>query len=295
MTQRVLDPTDASLVATPELHPTRLVDPAVQPLFATDFGAVYNMDCLELLRSIESESVEVVFADPPFNLGKVYGPRVDDLRSDDDYFAWCTEWLDECHRILKPGGAMWLYNVPRWNIPIGAYLMQQGMTFRHWVAVDIKLSLPIRGRLYPSHYSLLYFTKGKPATYRSVRTPIDLCRHCDGEIKDYGGHRDSMNPLGVNLSDVWADIPPVRHWKFKSKKRATNQLSTKLVQRALEISSRPGATVVDPFGGAGTTFHVAEETGRYWLGSEIESCDVIVERLTDHGIRLHEFRDWVED
>ena len=61
-----------------------------------------------------------------------------------------------------------------------------------------------------SHYSLLYFSKGKPKTFRKIRTPIEVCRHCGGEIKDYGGHRHSMNPLGVNLKDVWTDIPPVR-------------------------------------------------------------------------------------
>src|SRR5262249_5238194 len=72
-------------------------------------------------------------------------------------------------------------------------------------------------------------TKGKPKTFRRIRTPIETCRHCGGEVRDYGGHRDAMNDKGVNLLDVWTDIPPVRHWKFKSKKRKANALSTKLL------------------------------------------------------------------
>lgn len=71
-----------------------------------------------------------------------------------------------------------------------------------------KSIMPIAGRLCPSHYSLIYYSKGKPKTLRKIRTPIELCRHCKGEVKDYGGHRNAMNPKGVNLMDVWNDIPP---------------------------------------------------------------------------------------
>jgi site-specific DNA-methyltransferase (adenine-specific) len=168
------------------------------------------------------------------------------------------------------------------------------MMFRHWIAISIKASLPITGRLYPAHYSLLYYSKGKPKTFRKIRTPIETCRHCGGEIKDYGGHRGAMNPDGVNLTDVWTDIPPVRHWKFKSKKRGANQLSTKLLSRVIHLSTVEGDLVLDPFGGSGTTFDVAEHHDRYWIGSEIESCDVIVERLRDSEVGHHHTGDWVE-
>ena len=83
--------------------------------------------------------------------------------------------------------------------------------------IDIKYSLPIQKRLYPSHYALLYFIKGdKPAIFHPDRQPVSCCRHCGGELRDYGGYKDKMNPKGVNLSDVWTDIPPVRHAKYKT-------------------------------------------------------------------------------
>lgn len=68
-----------------------------------------------------------------------------------------------------------------------------------------------------------------------------------------------LNPEGLNLTDVWADIPPVRHRTTKT--RAANELSIKLLRRVLEISSEPGDVVLDPFGG-GTTYAAAEEMGR---------------------------------
>lgn len=268
---------------------------SVSPVFKTDCGLLYEADCLDILPQIADESIDTVFADPPFNLAKKYGKKVNDDRTCVEYLIWCKRWLDECIRIIKPGGAVFIYNLPKWNILIGAHLTEGGLDFRHWIAVNMKLSLPIPGRLYPSHYSLLYFTKGKPNTFNKIRTPIETCRHCGGEIKDYGGHRSAMNPNGVNLTDVWNDISPVRHWKFKSRKRKTNQLSTKIVERVVNISTEEGDIVLDPFGGSGTTFDVCERRNRFWIGIEMENCDVIIERLQNENLHLHNTMDYIEE
>ena len=103
-----------------------------------------------------------------------------------------------------------------------------------------------------------------------------------------------MNPDGVNLTDVWNDIPPVRHWKFKSKKRRANALSTKLLDRVVGMTTAPGELVLDPFGGSGTTYAVCERKCRAWLGIELESVDVIFERLTAGDLHCHPTRDFVE-
>ena len=267
-----------------------------QPILNTEYGVLFQGDCLEILKHIESESIDTVFADPPFNLGKHYGKKVNDSLGETEYLNWMSAWIAECERVLRPGGSLFIYNLPKWNIMLGPYLLELGLTFRHWIAVNIKMSMPISGRLYPSHYSLIYYSKGsKPKTFRKIRTPIETCRHCGGDIKDYGGHRSAMNPKGVNLTDVWNDIPPVRHWKFKSKKRQANQLSTKLLSRVIEISTRPGDIVLDPFGGSGTTFAVCEARHRYWIGIELENCDVIIERLTDNDISQHLNTDVIDD
>lgn len=273
--------------------PFALTAPA--PVYSTALGALYQADCLDILPNVPDETVDTVFADPPFNLGKKYGDKVNDNREDIEYVDWCKRWIDECIRVLKPGGSFFLYNIPRWNILLGAHLAERGLTFRHWIAVSIKLGLPIQNRLYPAHYSLLYYSKGKPKTFRSIRTPIVTCRHCGGEVRDYGGHRDAMNPKGVNLMDVWDDITPVRHWKFKSPKRKANQLSTKILYRVVELSTNPGDLVLDPFGGSGTTFDVCERTDRHWIGIELENCDVIIERLEEDHLSPHECTDFDED
>jgi len=250
---------------------------------------------MKYLPSIKNEVVDTVFADPPFNLGKEYGTNTNDNIPDAEYLEWCRSWIKECVRILKPGGAFFLYNLPKWNILLGTYLTELEMSFRHWIAIEINSTLPIPGRLYPSHYSLLYYTKGKPAKFRKIRTPIQLCRHCGKEVKDYGGHRGALNPKGLNLKDVWTDIPPVRHWKFKSKNRKANALSTKILDRVIELSTTRDDLVVDPFGGSGTTYVCCEYKGRHWIGMEIDFAKEIVERLEEGGIHRHQNDDYIDE
>ena len=246
------------------------------PKMETQFGKLYEADCLSILPHISANTVDLVFADPPFNLGKNYNAKFDDSVPEQNYILWCERWLDELVRVLRPGGALFLFNLPKWNLPLGAFLAKK-LTFRHWISVDIKYSLPIPKRLYPSHYSLLYFLKGeKPAIFHPDRLPIKTCSHCGKEANDYGGYKNKMNPAGVNLTDVWYDIPPVRHSKYK--KRKANELSLKLLDRVISMASNPGSLVLDPFGGSGTTFVAAELLGRNWIGVELDAS-AIVERF----------------
>jgi len=104
-----------------------------------------------------------------------------------------------------------------------------------------------------------------------------------------------MNPNGVNLKDIWTDIPPVRHWKLKSKKRKANALSTKILDRAVEMTTVEGDVVLDPFGGSGTTYAVCEKKRRRWIGIELDFCDVIVDRLQSNSIHHHNNNDYVEE
>ena len=249
------------------------------PKLETELGRLYEGDSLRMLRDLPSDSVDLAFADPPFNLAKEYSSKMDDSIPESSYLAWCKQWIAEMVRVLKPGGSIFIYNLPKWNIPCGAYLMDLGMTFRHWITIDMKYALPISGRLYPSHYSMLYYVKGpRPNIFHPDRLPIECCKNCGKEQKDYGGYKNKMNPKGINITDVWTDIPPVRHSKYKT--RDANELSLKLMDRVLNIASDPDSVVLDPFGGAGTTFIAAEVLGRKWIGMELD-CDSILERFTE--------------
>lgn len=244
----------------------------------TSLGRLYQGDCINVMKTVESDSVDLIFADPPFNLKKLYPSGIDDNLKEQQYIVWCEEWLAECVRILRPGGSIFLWNLPRWNTVFSGYLNNL-LTFRHWIAVDIKYSMPISGRLYPSHYSLLYYCKGdKPNTFHPDRLQMEICPKCLADLKDYGGYKDKMNPDGINLTDVWYDIPPVRHSKYK-KREGANELSSRLMDRIVEMSSETGDLIFDPFGGSGTTYAVAEIKKRRWLGVELGPPDDIIRRF----------------
>lgn len=250
---------------------------SLEAKFSTKFGKLYQGDCLELLKQTEDETFDLIFADPPFNLNKFYLSKYDDNISLNQYLNWCYQWLDECVRVLKKGGSLFIWNIPKWNTFLSSYLNNK-LLFRHWISADIKFSLPISTKLYPSHYALLYYSKGKPKTFKPDRMPMQVCKTCLADLKDYGGYKNKMNPLGINLTDVWYDIPPVRHNKYKRRKEA-NELTIKLLDRIIEMSSDPGDLIFDPFGGSGTTYITAEIKERHWQGIELGPLEDIINRF----------------
>lgn len=263
------------------------------PSFKTRLGKLWQMDCVKFLSACPSDSVDLFFADPPFNLSKMYPSKISDDLKRRQYITWCQEWLGEAIRILKPGGSLFLWNLPSWNLVLGEYLNSR-LFFKHWITVDIKYSLPIAGRLYPSHYALLYFVKGnKASSFSPDRLATPTCPKCFGDLKDYGGYKHKMNPAGVSLTDVWTDIPPVRHAKYKRREGA-NELSIKLMDRIIEMSTSKGDIVCDPFGGSGTTYMTAELKGRKWIGCELGPLDDIISRFSlidEERTLLKKYRD----
>ena len=259
--------------------PFKEISNPIPVFFSTELGSLYNGDCIKIMQTLDDNSVDLVFADPPFNLSKTYDEGIDDNLSTSTYLSWCYEWLSECIRILKPGGSLFVYNIPKWSTYYAEYLNKR-LTLRSWISLDMKFSLPLNGRLNPTHYALLYYVKGqKPNVFNNPRIPIQTCRHCGGEIKDYGGYKNKMNPSGVNVSDVWLDIYPVRHKNTKN--RAYNELPVKMLDRIISMSTNPGDVVFDPFGGSGTTYAVAEILGRKWIGSELGNCTIITDRFAN--------------
>lgn len=282
-------------------------DKGYEPVYRTDLGYLYQGDCIPWLRSLPGGSVHAVFADPPFNLGKNYGKNISDQMKEDEYIEWSQAWLEECIRILAPGGTLFVFNLPKWLIPYGAFLNEKGMLFRHWIACRMPKAYPRGKKMSPAHYGLLYYTKGDPRTFNKVYVPIPTCRHCGGEIRDYGGHRKKLNPKGINLMDVfeapeevwedvegavqdgwteaeeiWDDIPPVRHSKYKVRELKRNELAPIMLERVIAMSTNKGEVVVDPFGGSGTTYYAAEKMGRGWMGIELGEVQSIIQRLEDY-------------
>lgn len=250
-----------------------------EPFLTTEHGILFNDDCLNMLSNIRSESIDCVFADPPFNLGKDYKNGFNDKVSVIEYFNWCYNWIAECCRVLKPGGAIFVYGTPELCIKFGN-ILDERVSFRHWIALTMKATYSRGKKLYPAHYALLYYTRGKPKTFNKLRVPIPTCRHCGKDIKDYGGYRNKLNSAGLNLTDFWEDTSPNRHKKYKVRP-GVNELKLMIPERAILISTNENDVILDPFGGGGSTYQAAEINRRNWIGVELYSCEHIKKRLQE--------------
>ncbi len=235
---------------------------------------LHRASCLDALRAIPSETIDLAFADPPFNLTKDYNGYRDD-RS--DYTGWCKRWLVEYERALKPGGALFLVNLPRWSVWLADYLMRTGSLYlQNWIVWN---SLPEpKGVLMPAHYSVLYLTKGESASrfnYCSMEEgwqPFDeavfppdrpdVCRRRSCIRK----RRAAGKTWRGELTDVWYDI----HRERRATGLSIHPCRTpeRLLDRIIRLATNPGDTVLDAFAGVGTSAMVARRLGRNFIAIE---------------------------
>jgi site-specific DNA-methyltransferase (adenine-specific) len=223
-------------------------------------------DCLEKLAAIPDNTIDVCFADPPFNLDKKYA-SYRDQRSLDSYLEWCERWLVELVRVTKPTGSILVHNIPRW-LTYYASILNRHAHFRHWIAWDA-MSTPLGKTLLPAHYGILFYSKeAKGTKFYEIRAPHKKCRECDAYLKDYGGKKDQMHPFGYLVSDVWTDIHRIRH----SKRRDPHpcQLPIHLLERLILMTTDAGDIVLDPFLGTGTTAIAARRLQRHYIGIELD-------------------------
>jgi site-specific DNA-methyltransferase (adenine-specific) len=251
-------------------------------------GEVVCEDALRLLNSLRAECANVVFLDPPFNLGKAYGNngKKADRKSEADYRDYMTKVLVRAAEVLVPGGALYLYHIPKWAIQLACDIPSY-LEFRHWIAISIKSGFVRGRRLYPAHYALLYYTKGKPKVFSRPKIPRPVCARCKKDLRDYGGYKKFVES-GINLSDIWDDISPVRH--KNNKHRRSNELPLKLVSRILTISGIRGGLVIDPFAGAGSMLVAARQAKMHFVGGDMDRdfLDIIDARFLSQGLaRVH--------
>jgi len=244
-------------------------------------GEIFLGEALLFLGKMKAETASIVFLDPPFNLGKDYGNgKKQDLRPQDKYQAWLYSLIRESERVLKPGGALYVYHLPSVATQLTS-LLNELLDFRHWIAVSMKSTFARGRRLYPAHYALLYYSKGTPAHFSRPKLEPQKCRQCGSYIKDYGGYKHIIEKKGINLCDIWDDISPVRHNNHKS--RVPNELPMKLMERVIAVSGSPEQLYVDPFAGGGNGVLAALKAGMHFMACDIEEnfCHLVSDRIEE--------------
>ena len=260
-----------------------------QPIFSTDFGKLYNVDVLRFLRSIDDDSVDLIFADPPYNIKKA---EWDSFQSQKQYVEWCMQWIREAHRILKPHGTLYIcgFSEILADIKWAANYLFKGCKWLVWFYRNKANLGNDWGR---SHESLLHFRKSKKFIFNidDVRIPynahtLKYPQRPQAETSQYNNGNGKKyiwepHPNGAKPKDVF-EIPTIANAAWEKTPHET-QKPIELVRKCVLASSYEGSVVVDPFGGSGTTYAVSEAYNRNWLGTEInlDYCEIIKERLSD--------------
>ena len=223
-------------------------------------------DCLETFKNIPDNSVDIAFADPPFNLKKNYRSYKDKLEFQ-EYLNWCEKWIFEMVRVTKPTGSIFIHNIPKW-LTFYTPFLNKFAHFKHWISWDAPTA-PMGKSLQPAHYGILFYGKKEKGTkINELRYPHKRDRKQGYLLKDYGGKKNKLHPFGPLISDIWTDIHRIKH----NKKRDPHpcQLPIHLLDRLILLSTDENDIVLDPFSGTGTTAISAKRLGRRYIGLELD-------------------------
>ena len=237
-------------------------------------------DCIENMRTLPSQSVDMIFADPPYNLqlggdlARPDGSRVDAVTDDWDKFdsfatydRFTREWLAEARRILKPSGSIWVIGSYHNIFRVGAMMQDLGF----WILNDIvwRKSNPMPNfkgtRFTNAHETLIWASMGEKAkytfNYRAMKTLNDELQMRSDWVLPICSGQERLRRNGV--------------------KAHPTQKPEALLYRVMLSTTRKGDVVLDPFFGTGTTGAVAKRLGRDWIGCEREEAyiEVAQERI----------------
>jgi len=240
-----------------------------------ELDKVYIADCVEFMKGMPAESVDLAFADPPYNLQKKYSTYRDNKTSH-DYIAWCNLWLEQMARILKKTGSLYVLNIPKWAVHHAVFL-DRLLYRQNWIVWEA-LSTPL-GKLMPAHYALLFYTKQEHGHVFNNQATVNYYDSCYRAscIKNRG------KIVAHHVSDIWFDLHRIRHGSKRDKHPC--QLPLKLLERIVLTSTNTNSIVFDPFMGVGTTAVVAKILNRHFMGCEIDKKyeEIILDKLKDYN------------
>ena len=225
-------------------------------------------NCINELKSLDSCSVDLIIADPPYNVGKDYGNTSDKLDFN-DYIAFTKEWLVECHHVLKYSGTIYVFVGFRFISYIYQILEKElNMNFINWISWHYTQGIGKTKGFSPRHDDILMFSK--TSTYKFNLDDIRIPQKY---------YRKVNNMRGANPGDVW-EVSHI-HYCQKGRQQHPTQKPEALIERMVLASSNEGDMVVDPFCGSGTTMRVCQQLKRNGIGIEIneEYVKLAKERL----------------
>lgn len=239
-------------------------------------GKLFQGNAIDWLVSLETESADLIFADPPYNIKKA---EWDNFETQEKYIEWSMKWIEQAARVLKANGTMYVCGFSEILADIKHPAMKLFKSCR-WIVWHYKNKANLGNDWGRSHESLLHLRKTHkiklniddiriPYGAHTLKYPV----HPQARTSQYDNGRKPKNiwtphPKGAKPKDV-IDIPTTCNGMNESTPHPT-QKPEELVRKFVLASSNKGDTVIDPFSGSGTTLVVAEQLGRKWLGCDLD-------------------------
>ena len=245
------------------------------PTYIRKNGMLFTGNSLQWLKSLQDESIDMIFANPPYNIKKADWDKFD---SQEEYIKWSLQWISEASRILKPTGSLYICGFSE----ILADLKHPAMRYFSgckWLIWHYRNKANLGNDWGRSHESILHLRKTKKFALNvdEIRIPygshtLKYPTHPQSESSQYSNGKKTNpvwtpNPLGAKPKDVF-EVPTTCNGMGEKTKHPT-QKPEELLRKLVLASSKVGDVILDPFSGSGTTLVVAEQLQRLWIGCEM--------------------------
>lgn len=239
----------------------------INQTFSDENHKIIHGDVLLGLKEIPDESVDLIFADPPYNIGKDFD-GLKEKWNEEDFLAWCYEWIDDCFRVLKPHGTFYLMNSTE-NMPFLDIYCRKLFTIKSRVVWSYDSSGVQAKTYFGSMYEpILMLTKHpKSYTFNHEDILVEAKTGAKRQLIDY--RKNPPQPYNTKKvpGNVW-EFPRVR-FKMDEYENHPTQKPESLLERVVKASSNEGDLVLDPFSGSFSTGAVAKRFNRKFVGIEI--------------------------
>ncbi len=221
-------------------------------------------DCIEVLGKVDEPFADLIFADPPFNIGYKYDKYYDKVKSK-NYIAWTKDWMAVCKKVLKPHGSFYIAIGDEYAANVKIIADELGLFMRNWIIWHYTFGQQTKNKFARAHTHIFYFVNDKEKfTFNdyTVRVPSD-------RQLIYNDRR--ANPKGKMPDDVWSHFPRLCGTFKERAGWHPCQMPESLLAKIIRVSSNEGDWVLDPFSGSGTTAVVAAKLKRRYTGIELSS------------------------
>ena len=237
-----------------------------------DINKIYNMDCIEYMKTLPDECVDLIISDPPYY--KIVKDDWDNQWSTvEDWVEWHKDWVLECKRILKGTGSFYYYGGVS-NIAHIKLLLDNYFEFKNWITWHKKRGYGTKRNWLFTREELLFYTK-------SDNYKFEVMYSDQPGTSNASKKRFEETKKGLRLSNVWNDILEMG-WNNTGKCKMSAEKPVKIGERIISSSSNEGDLVYIPFAGSGSEIEACQNLNRNWISTETNKQyidDIILKRI----------------